>query len=108
MPQLDLYNFYLIIIFAITGIILFFIYFQKYWLYSWKILTFITLKIKNITTNSNSLVFKIFVVLSYGFLFFNHLICFFFHRSYLTLFLQKTISLDFTTINELNQIKTYI
>lgn len=60
------------------GIILFFIYFQKYWLYSWKVLTVITVKIKNITTTSNSLVLKIFLILSYGFLFFNNLICFFF------------------------------
>ena len=39
MPQLDIYNFFPIIFCSFLCIIFCFVFFQKYWLYSWKFLS---------------------------------------------------------------------
>ncbi len=108
MPQLDLYNFFSIIFYSIIGILILFIFFQKHWLYSWKLLTLISTKIKNLNTSTNSVLSKIFLVFFYSFFFFNSIICFFFSFFNYTLLVQSKLSNDFNIISEINQLKFFI
>jgi hypothetical protein len=108
MPQLDLYNFFLIIFYSIIGIIIMFIFFQKHWLYSWKLLTLISTKIKNLNNSTMSILSKTLVVFFYSFFFFNSIICFFFSFLNYTLIIQSKLSNDFNLISEINQLKFFL
>lgn len=108
MPQLDLYNFVIIILYSIIGIAVTFVFFQKHWLYSWKLLTIITVKIKNITSVHNVLFNKISVIFIYSFFFFNTIICFFFFNYIYNLYVQSKISTTFLNVIDINQLKTFL
>lgn len=62
MPQLDLYNFFSIIFYSILGILILFIFFQKHWLYSWKLLTLIPTILLKIKIFNSHLTIKILTI----------------------------------------------
>lgn len=107
MPQLDLYNFFLIVFLSIIGIVVAFIYFHKYWLYSWKLLSIITTKIKNSKQLAYSLLNTLSLFLLYTFFSFNSLLSNFFYYIYFNLYNTTKIYLDFFLVTNINDIKSF-
>ncbi len=107
MPQLDLYNFYIIVIISIIGIVVFFINFHKYWLYSWKLLTLITFNIKNLSKIFNSVISKMFLLFVYSFFFFENLISVFCAKRNTILKFQEKVLYNFGLNIESNTLKFF-
>jgi hypothetical protein len=107
MPQLDLYNFFIIICISCIGILIFFSYFQKHWLFSWKLLTIITFNVKNINKFSNVLLSKIFSILVYSFFCFKFLLALLFVKLHNIFLIQKMLLHNFLLVFDFNQLKIF-